>query len=295
MEAGMSDTLVSIIVRSFNEGWALDDTLAAIQAQEYRPWELLVFDSGSSDGSLEIARRAQPRALRQLQPEEYVPGRVLNQAMRLARSPYCVFLNADATPQNTHWLRPLVQALADTRTAAAFSRQVPRPDCRAVYACDYERCFGPGREAGQWDHFFSMVSSAVRRDIWAERGFREDLQYAEDDEYTRWAKGRGYRVVYVPDSVVMHSHNYTPAQAYRRSFGDALALAASWPGQATAFSWFRTVLLGWINDVRRDALFCAGRGRWREWPHAARIRWSQRRGVLEGFRQGWTVYRESTG
>ena len=31
----MSDPLVSIILRSFNEAWALRDTLPAIRAQEY--------------------------------------------------------------------------------------------------------------------------------------------------------------------------------------------------------------------------------------------------------------------
>ena len=52
----MSDPLVSIILRSFNEGWALRETLPAVQAQEYRNWELIVVDSGSTDGSVELIR-----------------------------------------------------------------------------------------------------------------------------------------------------------------------------------------------------------------------------------------------
>ena len=46
----MPDPPVSIILRSFNEAWALRDTLAALTAQDYRNWELIGFDSGSSDG-----------------------------------------------------------------------------------------------------------------------------------------------------------------------------------------------------------------------------------------------------
>jgi rhamnosyltransferase len=137
-----------------------------------------------------------------------------------------------------------------------------------------------------------MVSSGLRKDIWSKRGFLEKLQYAEDDEYTRWAKANGYKVVYVPESVVMHSHNYTPAQAYKRSFGDAKALAASWAHDPGEFNFFRTQLLGWASDLRHDLRFCAREGRWKELPHAARIRWSQRKGKLEGFREGWKVYRE---
>ncbi len=294
----MDDPLVSIIMRSFNEGWALRETLPALQTQHYRNWELIVIDSGSTDDSVELLRRAEPRHFIQIQPHEYNPSRVLNCGMDLARSPFGIFLNADATPQGPDWLRPLVQALFEPRTAAVFGRQVPRPDCQAVYACDYERCFGPNRESAHWEHFFSMASSGLRKDVWARRGFDEKFQYSEDDEYTRWCKAQGYRIVYVPESVVAHSHHYTPEQAYQRTFGEGRALAAVtaiavvWQGRREMFgiSW---VLLGWLNDLRRDLAFCARARRWREWPHAARIRWQQRRGKRAGFRDGWTARGES--
>lgn len=289
----VTDSLVSIVIRSFNEGWALSETLAALPAQDYRNWELIVIDSGSTDGSADLIRRARPRHFVQIEPGEYNPARVLNCGMSLARSEFGIFLNADATPQGPGWLRPLVEALQDPETAAVFGRQIPRPDCRAVYAHDYERCFGPDRESARWDHFFSMVSSGIRRDIWACRGFLPSMEYSEDDEYTRWCRAQGYRVVYCPESVVMHSHNYTPEQAYRRSFGEARALAAVWRRDPRAISWPRTLLLGWFNDVRRDARFCARAGRWHELPHAARIRWHQRRARLAGFRNGWQLYRAS--
>lgn len=288
----MNDPEVSIIIRSFNEAWALRDTLPAVQAQEYKNWELIVIDSGSTDGSQEIIRRAQPQHFIQIRPEEYNPSRVMNHGMRLARSKFGIFLNADATPQGNNWLRPLVQPLLDSKTAAAFGRQIPRPDCRAVYASDYERCFGTDREATRWDHFFSMVSSSLRKDIWSQRGFLETMQYSEDDEYTRWCRAQGYKVVYCPDTVVMHSHNYTPQQAYKRSFGEAKALAAVWTGRPNHFNWPRTVLLGWLNDVRRDFRFCATKRRMREIPHAMKIRWQQRLGKLAGFKSGWAWYRQ---
>jgi rhamnosyltransferase len=286
------DPLVSIILRSFNEAWALGHTLAALSEQDYSNWELIVIDSGSTDGSQELIRAANPAHFVQIQPHEYNPSRVMNHGMRLAQSEYGIYLNADATPQSRNWLRPLATALQNPKTAAVFGRQVPRPDCEAVYACDYDRCFGQNRESVKWDHFFSMVSSGIRKDIWRQRGFLEKLQYAEDDEYTRWAKANGYNVVYCPDSVVMHSHNYTPAQAYKRSFGDAKALAASWQGKPSEFNFARTQLFGWASDLRHDIKFCVREKRISELPHAAKIRWEQRRGKLEGFREGWTTYRQ---
>jgi rhamnosyltransferase len=276
----MKDPLVSIIMRSYNEAWALRGTLAALAAQEYQNWELIVIDSGSTDGSQALIRAAQPAHFVQITPQEYNPSKVMNHGMKLARSNTCVFLNADATPHDSHWLRPLVAALEDHRVAACFGRQIPRPDCQAVFACDYERCFGPQRESAHWEHFFSMVSSGLRKDIWEKRGFREDLQYAEDDDYTRWCKTAGYEVHYVPESVAIHSHNYTAEQSYRRAMGDALAITKA--TQAKRPSWLRGVAVGWLNDVRHDLAFCWEHQRMGELRHAATIRWNQRRGKWAG-------------
>ncbi len=287
----MSDPLVSIVMRSFNEGWALRETLPALQTQACKNWELIVIDSGSTDDSCELIRRAKPAHFIQLESKDYNPSRVLNRGMQLARADLAIFLNADATPQGANWLRPLVDALQYPQTAAVFGRQIPRPGCAAVYANDYQRCFGETRDSAHWEHFFSMVSSGLRKDIWSKRGFLEQMQYSEDDEYTRWCCAQGYRVVYCPESVVMHSHNYSPQQAYRRSFGEAKALAAVWSRPREQINWPRTVLLGWLNDVRRDVAFCTRSKRLNELPYAAIIRWQQRRAKLAGFREGWQFYK----
>jgi len=182
-----------------------------------------------------------------------------------------------------------VSALADPNVAAVFSRQIPRPDCAAVFARDYERCFGGARESAHWENFFSMVSSGLRRDVWARRGFRETMQYSEDDEYTRWCRAEGYRISYCPNSVVMHSHNYTPRQAYKRSFGEAWALAAMLPKSETERGSRPSLLLGWLRDAYGDLRYCQRTGRMRQVTHALGIRWQQRLGRIHGFRAGWQM------
>jgi rhamnosyltransferase len=288
----MSDPRVTIIMRSYNEAWALRDTLAGLCVQNYRDWDLIVIDSGSTDGSVDLIRAAEPKHFIQILPHEYQPSRVMNLGMSLAETDTAIFLNADATPQGPNWLRPLATALQDSKTAAVFGRQIPRPDCQAVFAHDYDRCFGPQRESTQWDHFFSMVSSGLRKDIWSRRGFLESMQYSEDDEYTRWCRAEGYNIVYCPESVVMHSHNYTPRQAYKRSFGEAWALAAVWQGPPEPITQPARVVLGWLNDARRDLNFCHRQKRLGEWPQAVRIRWEQRRARRDGFKAGWAMHRE---
>ena len=96
------DPLVSIILRSFNEGWALKDTLPALRAQEYRNWELIVIDSGSTDGSVDLIKAQRPAHFIQIRSQDYNPSRVMNRGMELARAEFGIFLNADATPQGSN-------------------------------------------------------------------------------------------------------------------------------------------------------------------------------------------------
>jgi rhamnosyltransferase len=289
----MNDPRVSIVMRSCNEGWALRETLPALRAQSHQNWELIVVDSGSTDGSVDLIRQFQPTQFIQIAAHQYHPPRVINMGMQLATSDIVLFLNADATPADSNWLQPLATALLNPNVAAVYGKQIPRPDCKAVFAHDYERCFGAKGESKKWDHFFSMASSGIRKDIWSLRGFNERLRYSEDDEYTRWCRAQGYEILYVPESVATHSHNYTPEQAWKRSFGEGRALAAVWTRETGAVNFPKTVLLGWINDARRDFIFCARTRRLSEWPHALRIRWRQRRGKLAGFCDGWIFYRQN--
>ena len=79
----MDDPFVSIIMRSFNEGWALRETLPALRAQDYANYELIVIDSGSTDGSAELIDEAKPRHLVRIEARDYNPSRVMNHGMEL--------------------------------------------------------------------------------------------------------------------------------------------------------------------------------------------------------------------
>jgi rhamnosyltransferase len=131
-----------------------------------------------------------------------------------------------------------------------------------------------------------MVSSGLRRDVWARRRFSETMQYSEDDEFTRWCRAEGYDIRYCPNSIVMHSHNYTPRQAYKRSFGEAWALAGMGAGPERHRSFGRAVLLGWLRDAGGDLRYCCRQGRLGQWARALEIRWQQRLGRRHGFQAG---------
>lgn len=289
----MISTPVDLVMRSKNEGHYLRETLRAVRRQT-GSWQatITVIDSGSTDNSLAILQEEGVERLVQIRPEEYIAGRVLNQGMELTRTEWVVYLNADATPANDHWLADLMtSALAVPQTGAAFGAQVPRPDCWGVYAHDYDRCFGPQRESAQWAHFFSMVNSVVYRPAWEKERFRDDLRYAEDDEWSRRLKAAGWTVPYAEKAQVIHSHNYTAAQAYRRAYGDLFAAAATGgyvrPGLLDPI---RRVFLPALKDAGKDLVWLGQHHRLPGWPRALVTRMAQRAGKTQGYRDGWQHY-----
>ena len=283
---------ISVVMRSMNDAAVIGDTLKGVYSQNYPDSVRLIhIDSGSSDGTVEQIKASKPWKLIQILPKEYIPGVVLNRGMRESESEWVVFLNSDAKPVDAQWLPELLKAAkSEPNVGTAFSLQMPRPDCQAVFAHDYDRCFGPSRESVNWDHFFSMVSCVVNRRAWEAQPFREDLQYAEDDEWSRRLKVNGWGVVFAPESRAMHSHNYTLKQAYKRAYGDTFAAAATGTTPARNYNWHYTVFLGAFRDNLRDLKYCREQGRLLEFPHAAAVRFSQRRGKMDGYRAGWKHY-----
>lgn len=211
---------IEVVVRCKNEMPWIERTLAALGRIDAR---VLFIDSGSTDGSLERAEAAGVDIVR-IAPGDYVPGRVLNDAMRRTSGDVVAFVNADAIPLDDEAVARLVAACR-AGAAAAYGRQVPRAAARDITRLDYARCF-PATERPPFRHFFSMAASAIRRDVWQALSFDDDLRFSEDVDWTFRLRAIGRSVVYVPEAAFEHSHDYDVAGMRRRMKGEGVADAA---------------------------------------------------------------------
>lgn len=274
-----------IVMRCYNDAWVVRETLAGI-ARQQAPFRLLVFDNESSDGSPELIR---PHAdvMINVPKGTYVPGKVLNHAMQETDGEFVVFLNSDCVPQDGQWLEELLAGFTDDSVAAVFGRQVPRPECSALFAKDTEETFGDGSRQRFWKHCFSMASSAVRRSVWQEMPFREDIQYSEDVDWTWRARQAGYTIQYAARSVAMHSHNYTLKQFRKRQFGEGKAEAAIFDWAPWERTFLRYSLLPFGRQVMSDLRYGLRKRRPEAVLHTVPLRFMQMLGRREGFREGW--------
>jgi rhamnosyltransferase len=212
----MSKQRVSIIMRSKNSDWVIGEALAALFSQTFQNFELIVVDSGSTDKTLEIVSNY-PCRLIQIEPGDYYPGKVLNDAIKECSSELIVFLNSDSVMLSPNSLDKLLSKFCDEDTVAAFGRQLPRPEAHTWVLRDYALSFPASEAAPDWITL-SLPLAAFRRETWEKHHFYTDAWASEDTEWGNWARQNDLKVVYAPEAITMHSHNYTLKEIYGRRF-----------------------------------------------------------------------------
>ena len=178
----MSPT-ISIVMRSKNDIEYIEQTLKMLYRQEYKDFELISVDSGSTDGTFEIIKKYNRDTFYQIKPDDYIPGRVLNEAVKKCSGDIIVFNNSDCIAQNEQWLGNLLRPFDDNNIGAVYGRQIPRPNAHPLIIKDYERAFSDGSISSKWFHFFSLATSAIRKDLLEKWPFDETIKYSEDIEW----------------------------------------------------------------------------------------------------------------
>jgi rhamnosyltransferase len=228
----MNAVTVAIPVR--NGGRMLAQTLDGVRRQQVdAEVELLVADSGSTDGSRELTEAAGATVI-DVEPGEFSHGGTRNLLAERARGDHIAFLTQDATPADEHWLARLLEGFAlDERVGLVFGPYRARPHASLMVRReldDWFLSFAPDgqprvdRQAvGDRASFFTDANGCVAREAWQQVPFRP-VSYAEDQMLAHDLMSAGWAKTYHPAAVVIHSHDYTPGQVLRRSFDEARAL-----------------------------------------------------------------------
>ena len=214
---------ISVVVPVLDGERYLPDVLDALAREG--PDEVLVIDSGSSDGSVEIARRSAARLV-EIAPSEFGHGRTRNLGVALTEGDLICFLTQDATPCEG-WLAAYRAAFElEPRVGAAYGPHLPRPDSSPMIARELTEFFTamspseePVRHGAGSITFLSNVNACYSRACVQEIGF-QDVPYAEDQAFGRDMLAAGWVKVYHPGAAVLHAHDYGALQFMRRYFDE---------------------------------------------------------------------------
>lgn len=209
----------SIVIRTKNEEAFLGRTLEAIHAQDYRHYEIIVVDSGSTDGTLAIARQFNDITIIEINPEQFSYGGALNIGTAESSRDIIVFLSAHAIPVNNRWLSNIVKHFQDPKVAAVYGRQLPHDDAYPPVKATYLNCYKSDQrlQTTPNDHFFSNANAAIIKRLWDALPFDEDMPGCEDQMWAKQILSLGYKIMYEPEAAVYHSHNESLMRVYQRS------------------------------------------------------------------------------
>jgi rhamnosyltransferase len=220
--------MISVILLVKDGGDDLGRCLDGIERQRVRhAVETVVIDSGSRDDSVNVAR-ARGARVHEIRNAEFRHGATRNLGAQCADGDLLVFTSQDAYAERDDWLKRLTAPLEANETlAGVYGRQLPHSDATPPERFFLDFVYGPEPREQRVDRaealsmrttMFSNVNSAIRRTLWEEYPFADDMVFAEDQDWARRVLLAGHGIRYEPEAVVRHSHAYTIGAAFKRFF-----------------------------------------------------------------------------
>lgn len=217
--------LISVAILTRNGGEVFASVLEALEHQEISvPYEIVLLDSQSSDGTVRRARRAGAH-IHQIHPEDFSFGESRDELFGYCEGDIIATLSQDARPLTTSWLDALT---APIRSGSAdISQGVERLTDKPFF---WERV-GKFYSTSEWIPFFeeygypglSTVNLAASRQAWKKTGFGP-IPMCSDKLFQKRAAQAGLKTTLCDKAVVQHGHEYSTASLVKRCANEGLAL-----------------------------------------------------------------------
>jgi len=218
---------ISIIILTKNEEKNINRCLSVCFSQKCDySFEAIVIDSGSVDNTVEIAKKY-PVKLILIKSEEFHHAGTRNLGAKIAKGDYLVYLAGDAYPASRNWLSRLISNFEDNDIAAIYGLQIPNRKTNPINQFRIKWNYGSERIVkykallpvqGPRLYYFSTANCAIRKSVWEQFKFPENVPVYEDTAFIRNVINAGYKVVYEPEAKVYHAHNYSIWEIFRRYF-----------------------------------------------------------------------------
>jgi len=219
---------ISVIIPTLNGGDVFRRLLEKLSSQSITPDELLVVDSSSNDGTQAVAKEFGAKVIT-IPKSEFDHGATRTMASLRTSGDILIFFTQDAMPVSDDLLKILIAPFSqDESIAISYGRQLPNTDATisatALRLFNYPiesriRQFSDKETLGLKTAFVSNSCAAYRRSSLEEVGyFPENLIFGEDTCTAGRLLQNNYKIAYVAKAAVLHSHNYSLAEEFHRSF-----------------------------------------------------------------------------
>ena len=230
----------SVVIRAYNEAAHIGRLLTGIRQQTLAEVEVILVDSGSTDGTVRIAQEFCAKVV-EIKKEEFTFGRSLNWGIEAASHENIVIVSAHCYPVYPDWLEKIITPLADPQVAVSYGKQ-RGGDTNQYSEHQWFKQYFPDYSIPRQGHAYCHnANSAIRRSLWEQHPYNEQLTGLEDLDWGSWAFEQGYTISYVAEAEIIHLHDEKPATVYNRYRREAIAMKQILPH--SKFSFFRFLRL----------------------------------------------------
>jgi cellulose synthase/poly-beta-1,6-N-acetylglucosamine synthase-like glycosyltransferase len=208
-EAGSASMKLSVLIACYNAEATLGETLEALVAQRWdEPWEIVLADNGSTDGSVALFRSiaaAHPAIPMRIVDASARRGKpfALNVAIAVARAPAFAVCDADDVPSEG-WVAAMGHALAENPLVAGrFDHGRLNQGWVRYYRGTMQE-----QELERLPYLPHLLHSGgcsmgFRREVIERIGdFDPDFVYLEDTDFSIRAQLAGYEFRFVPEALM---------------------------------------------------------------------------------------------
>jgi glycosyltransferase involved in cell wall biosynthesis len=218
----------SIVIRAYNEEKHIGRLLEGIRHQTVKDVEIILVDSGSTDGTVSVAESFGARTVH-IRPDEFTFGRSLNYGIAAATREFITIASAHVYPVYPDWLETLLRPFQDDSVALTYGKQRGYEGSKYSEHQIFHQWYPDISKPKQETAFCNNANAAIRKSLWEKNNYDETLTGLEDLAWAKWAKEQGHAIAYVPEAEIIHVHNETPRGVYNRYRREAMALRKIYP------------------------------------------------------------------
>jgi glycosyltransferase involved in cell wall biosynthesis len=272
----------SIVVRAFNEEKHLGKLLSGIKCQNIHPSQVILVDSGSTDETVDIARKEGAKVVT-IHPEDFSFGRSLNLGISQVTSEFIVICSAHVFPVYPDWLEKILAPFTDPRIALTYGKQRGAESSHFSEQQLFLHWYPELTDLHQSHPFCNNANAAIRRSLWDVHPYHENLPALEDLEWAKWAHDQGLGIAYVKDAEVIHVHNETWNGVLNRYRREGMAFKHIYPNENfNLWDLFHSCFRNVFSDFRAASSTHKLNGNRRK---IMRFRWMQALGTYRGYHQ----------
>jgi glycosyltransferase involved in cell wall biosynthesis len=254
--------------------------------QTVKKLQIIIVDSGSTDGTLAIAMRY-PVKIVNIRPEEFSFGRSLNRGCAEAMERFIVIASAHVYPVFKDWIGQLLTAFDDPRVGLVYGKQLGGETTKFSEHQVFARWFPEKSVKAQEHPFCNNANVAIRSDLWEQFSYNEDLTGLEDLDWANRIMKVGHQIAYQSKAVVVHLHNEIYTQIHNRYRREAMAFKRIFPNEHFSIKDFmRLFVSNTISDYKR-ALRNGARSR--DMYEIPLFRFMQFYGTYRGFKESGSI------